>query len=372
MIKPILTSLLLLTVSTTASETRVFIGTGDKGIHTSVLNQNNGTLSEPVFAAEIPGSGFLAKHPQLPVLYSTGEPERKTGSVEAFKIEPNGKLQPLGKQPSAGEKLCHIRLDSTSKMIMGSNYREGYVISFPIQADGSIGKMASKHVHKGSSVNPKRQTSPHAHSIYSGPDNKFAYAPDLGIDKVVIYKINPATAELTPAGSAPAPAGAGPRHMKFGRDGKQAYVLNELTLSISVYDRDAATGKLTSIQVVSTLPDGEDKEKRSCSEIRVSKDGKFIYCANRDLSDKGRDSLSVFKVGEGGKITRIQTIGAKVWVPRNINLDPSGKWLLVAGQRSNDVPVFKIDPSTGKLSPTDVKISVPKAMCIEFAPMTVK
>ena len=361
----ILFIIILSTVATFANTT-VFIGTGDKGIYTATLDPSNGSLSEPKLAAEINSSGFLAKHPKLPILYSTGEPEKGKGNVAAFTIEANGQLKALGSQSTEGGRLCHISLDASSKMLMGSNYREGYVISYPILKDGSIGNKASKHNHKGSSVNPRRQKAPHAHSIYSGPDNKYAYAPDLGIDKVVIYQINPASAELTPVGWAPSPAGAGPRHMKFGKDGKQAYVLNELTLSISVYDRNPTTGTLTPTQVVSTLPDGESKEQRSCSEIRVSPDGKFIYCANRDLSDQGRDSLSVFKVGDKGKITRLQTIAAEVWVPRNINLDPSGKWLIVAGQRSNDVPVFKIDTTSGKLSYTGNKVTVPKAMCIEF------
>jgi len=168
-------------------------------------------------------------------------------------------------------------------------------------------------------------------------------------------------------GSSKSPAGSGPRHMKFGKNGKQAYVLNELTVSISVFDQSPVSGKLTPKQLVSTLPEGADKTEMSCSEIRVSKDGKFIYCANRDLTEAGRDSISVFSVGIEGKITRIQTIGAEVWIPRNLNLDPSGKWLLVAGQKSNNVPVFKVDTSTGKLSFTGNKIEVPKAMCIEFS-----
>lgn len=358
--------ILLLSTLTVFADTTIFVGTGDKGIYSCTLNQESGRLSQPVLAAEIRSSGFLAKHPKLPILYATGEPQKGVGSVASFIIGKNGVLKAQGEQPSKGGRLCHISLDASAAMLMGANYRDGYVISYPLGADGSIGKSVSKHIHQGSSVNPKRQTAPHAHSIYSGPDNRFAYAPDLGIDKVMIYKINPATAELTPAGSAASPAGAGPRHMKFGNDGKQAYVLNELTLSISVFDRDPATGMLSPVQVVSTLPEGEDKDQRSCSEIRISKDGKFIYCANRDLSEKGRDSLSVFKVGDGGKITRIQTIGAEVWVPRNINLDPSGKWLIVAGQRSDNVPVFKINSQSGQLSYTGNQVAVPKAMCIEF------
>ncbi|BDS07714.1 hypothetical protein NT6N_27540 [Oceaniferula spumae] len=362
---------LLLPVRALASKeainpTHVYIGTGANGIYTALLDNETGALGKATMAAEVGNSGFLALHPNKKYLYSTAQMQKGIGAVAAYSIEKDGSLTELGKQAVQGKGLCHITLDATSGMLMGANYGEGNVVSLPVNEDGSIGKLASIHQHEGSSAHPQRQTKPHAHSIYSGPDNKYAYAPDLGIDKIMIYAIDPKTAKLTASGSADAPAGAGPRHMKFGKDGKQAYVLNELTVDISVYDRDAGSGKLTSTQVVSTLPEGADKTSITCSEIRVSKDGKFIYCANRDLTEQKRDSISVFSVGDGGKLTRIQTIGAEVWIPRNINLDPSGKWLLVAGQRSNNVPVFKVDTTTGKLSHTGHQIEVPKAMCVEF------
>ena len=366
-------NILLLLLSTlliswlSAANTSVYIASAETGIYLSQLDDKTGSLSEPELVSNIGGSGFLAKHPTGPYLYATGHIEKGVGCVAAYKINNDGKLVEIGKQAAQGKKLCHLSLDAASKVLMAANYSEGNVVSFPVNQDGSIGKVASFHKHEGSSVHPTRQSKPHAHSIYSGPSNKFAYAPDLGIDKVMIYAIEPDTAKLTPIAFSKSPAGSGPRHMKFGKNGKQAYVLNELSLSISVFDQDPVSGKLNPKQLVSTLPDGADKADMSCSEIRVSKDGKFIYCANRNLTETGRDSISVFSVGGGGKIARIQTIGAEVWIPRNINLDPSGKWLLVAGQKSNNVPVFKIDTATGKLSYTGNKVAVPKAMCIEFS-----
>ena len=350
----------------TLGKTRVYIGSRGKGIYTTLLDNKTGALTAPTVAAEVKDSGFLAMHAKLPLLYSTAQIDNGQGAVAAFKIGADSSLTAAGQQEIGGKPLCHISLDATNGVLLGANYSEGKVVSLPVHADGTLGRIASLHQHEGSSAHPQRQTKPHAHSIYSGPSNNFAYAPDLGIDKIMIYSIDTKTAKLTAAGFSKSPSGAGPRHMKFGKNGNQAYVLNELSVSISVFDRDAATGKLTSKQMASTLPDGADKTDITCSEIRVSKDGQFIYCANRDLSEQGRDSLSVFSVGEGGKLTRIQTIGAEVWIPRNINLDPSGKWLLVAGQRSNNVPVFKIDTTTGKLSYTGNKIEVPAAMCVEF------
>ena len=345
--------------------TQVFIASASDGIYTSELDSETGALSAPQLKAEFKLGGFLALHPNQKVLYATANVAKKQGGGISFAVQSDCSLTEMSRQSAGGGRLCHISLDATSQVLMGANYGDGNVVSFPLTEKGSIGKLASLQQHAGSSINPKRQTKPHAHSIYAGPDNRFAYAPDLGIDKVMVYKLDLDTAKLTTAGFTSLPAGAGPRHMKFGADGKQAYVLNELDCSISIFNR-GKSGKLLAKQVVSTLPQGADKNEMTCSEIRVSPNGRFIYCANRDLTEQGRDSISVFKVNQGGALTRIQTIAAGVWIPRNINLDPSGQWLLVAGQKSNDVPVFKVDQETGKLTSTKHKIAVPKAMCIEF------
>lgn len=352
-----------------AEETLVIIASAEKGIYTCTLDNDSGTLTDTTLAAEIKGAGFLVVHPEKKLLYTTTVIEKGTKGVAAYAINEDGSINALSTQPTPGNGLCHVSLDATSRVLMGANYGDGNVVSFPIQPDGTLGKLASLQQHQGSSAHPKRQTKPHAHSIYRGPNNRFAYAPDLGIDKVMIYTLDPKTAELTPAqptSFAKLPAGAGPRHMKFGSHGKHAYVLNELSVSVSVFDRNPTSGMLAPVQEISTLPESVDQKDMSCSEIRISRDGRFIYCANRDLTQQGRDSISVFSVAPQGKIALIQTIAAEVWIPRNINLDPAGKWLLVAGQRSNNVTVFKINPETGKLTFTGQEIIIPKAMCIEF------
>jgi 6-phosphogluconolactonase len=161
------------------------------------------------------------------------------------------------------------------------------------------------------------------------------------------------------------PPGSGPRHMKFGKDGKQAYVLSELLLNVVVLDRAESGGGLRQKQVVSVLPEGTDKDGMTCSEILVSGDGKFVYTANRDTAGKGRDSLSVLTIRDGGNLTLLQTVPAKVAIPRNINLSPDGKWLLVAGQKSGNVPVFAVGKD-GKLSATPHEVKLANAMCVVF------
>lgn len=368
--KRFLTALLLSssTLMATAADdsTRVYLGTRGGGVFTTELNNTTGALTPATLAGKVKDAGFICMHPSQQYLYSTAQLEDGQGAVFAWKIGDDGTLNKISEQGVGGKSLCHISLDASDRVLMGANYSEGKIVSLPVGKDGSLGKLASLHQHEGSSQHPDRQQQAHAHSIYHGPNNRFAYAVDLGMDKIITYAIDPESAKLTKVGATEARPGAGPRHMKFGKDGKQAYVLNELSVDISVYDRDPSSGQLSRKQVISTMPDGADKTKVTCSEIRVSKDGQFVYAANRDLTKQGRDSIAVFSVGEEGKLTRIQNIHAEVWIPRNINLDPSGQWLLVAGQRSNNVTVFRIDRTTGKLSFSGHHIEVPSAMCIEF------
>ena len=160
------------------------------------------------------------------------------------------------------------------------------------------------------------------------------------------------------------PPGTGPRHLKFGKDGKQIYVLGELTLTVVVGNLDDQ-GLPTQSQVVKVMPEDRDSSEMTCSEIRVHPNGRFLYTATRDLRGEGRDSLSVFKVLDDGQLKRIQVVSAECDIPRNFNIDPEGKWLLVAGQKSSEVPVFQVRED-GTLAFTGRKIAVPTAMCVVF------
>lgn len=337
----------------------VYFGTGGKdGIFMSEMDMESGKLSEPVLAAETEGANFLAKSPDGKTVYATGK-----GKVEAFRVKEDGSLELFGGSAAPGNGPCMVSLDATGKVLLLANYSSGNVLSFPIKEDGSIGEVASDHQHEGSSVT-NRQKGPHAHSIYAGPDNKFVYAADLGIDKVMIYGLDAEKATLTPAGEASVPPGSGPRHMKLVGD--RAYVLNELTLAVSVFSR-GDDGMLKILGTYPVLPEGADAEEMTCSEILVSNDGKFVYTANRDLrKGGGRDSLSVLSVEDDGALELVETVPAEVWIPRNINMDGEGRWLLVAGQNSGEIAVFGVDSGTGKLKYTGQKVKVPQAMRVLF------
>lgn len=346
-----------------AETTTVYVGTGKEGLFSLDLNEKTGEMTNRKQLVNGRGMGFQELNSDGTVIVSTYQKDGK-GAVSSYKITKDG-VEEVSVSTYEGRGLCHVSLDQTEKVLFGADYGGGQVVSFPVN-QAKIGDVATLAKHKGSSVNEKRQSKPHAHSMYAGPANRFAYAPDLGIDLVKFYAFG-ADGKLTDKGGFKVPPGSGPRHMKFGRKGKFAYVLNELTLTVSVFSRNEKTGELVSMETVSVLPKGGDGGEMSCSEIRVSADGRFLYTANRDLRNEKRDSISVMSVGADGKVKLVETSPAKVWIPRNINLSPSGDWLLVAGQRSNEVTSHRIDKKTGKISFSGHSAEMPAAMCINFA-----
>jgi 6-phosphogluconolactonase len=352
----------------------VFLGCearGDAaGIYLAELDVEAGTLTEPRQAAKLPNAGFLALHPGRRFLYATtrlGDRE-PDGGVAAFAIGEGGRLAPLGQQGSGGAGPCHLDVDGTGRVLLVANYGSGTVAALAIGADGTLAAPASVHQHEGASVHERRQRGPHAHAIHAGPGNGLAYAADLGIDQVRIYRLDTERAVLKPAGHAALPAGSGPRHLKFGRDGRYCYVVNELLRTVACFARDDETGQLSLLQVAATLPDGTDLDDMTCSEIQVHGNGRTVYCANRDHTEQGRDSLTVFAVGADGALERVQTVAAAVRIPRHFALDPSGRWLLVAGQQSGAIAVFAVDAARGTLESTGKRVAMPAPMCVLFVP----
>jgi 6-phosphogluconolactonase len=246
-----------------------------------------------------------------------------------------------------------------------AQYGSGSTAAFALGDDGRVLKRSSLIRHTGSGPNKSRQGEPHPHSTVVDPTNRFVMVPDLGTDKIVVYKFDPATAELKTHGHGEVPAGGGPRHMKFHPGGRFAYVVNELDLSVTAFDYDAKQGTLVPIQTISTLPEDEREVPSSCSEIRVHPSGKFLYAANR-----GHDSIAAFTIDpQTGKLTFVEREPIRGCHPRNFNVDPSGKWLLAAGRDSNTISVFKIDEQTGGLVYTGV-VNSPAPICIEFQPQS--
>jgi 6-phosphogluconolactonase len=370
-----LTSLALLAVSASyAGLIDIYFGTaGNGGIHHAVFDDESGELGEIIQAAELNQAGFVALHPTQPFLYSIAKLEENSakGHVVAFKMNEDNTLTQLNAQSSEGSNPCHLSLDATGGMLMVANYTSNHsVAAFAVGADGSLATSDSMHSHTGSGEHPQRQKSPHPHSIFPNPANTFAYSPDLGTDRIEIYALDSAHAQLTPTGSAAVPGGAkGPRHLKFSADGRFVYVLLELSMEIAVYKADSNGGMLHHIETVSTFEDRSDIDRITCSELRIHPNGKFVYAANRDLEGRNRDGISVFRCDpETGKLTLIENEPSRVSVPRNFNITPCGTWLIAGGQKSNNLAIFTVNPNTGLLAPHGEMIAFDGSpICIEFS-----
>jgi len=340
---------------------------GSKGIYVSKFNNASGELSAPQLAVETGSPSFLAVHPSKKYLYAVGEisgPDKKAGGVSAFGIAlPDGKLTLINQASSVGAGPCHVSVEKTGRMAMIANYGGGSVASYAIGENGALSEAATFVQHEGSSVNPKRQSGPHGHSINSSPDGRFAFACDLGLDKVLIYRLDPATGKMSAHGHATVPPGSGPRHFAFHPSGNFAFVNNEMLMTVTTFAYDAEKGALTAVETVSTLPEADrGKEGFSTAETVAHPNGKVVYVSNRT-----HDTIAVFTCDPAtGKLTLIQNAPAEGQIPRNFNLDPTGKWMIVAHQNSNTAALFKVDAETGKLTFTDKKVQVGGCVCVRF------
>jgi 6-phosphogluconolactonase len=347
-----------------------YTGAKSKGIYAAKFDTRTGKFGAPQLAAEMTNPTFLAVHPNGKTLYAIGEignfGGKKSGSVAAFKIGADGKLTLLNTQSSGGAGPCHVMVDATGKCVLAANYGGGSVTSVPVKEDGSLAEPGSFIQHTGSSVNQQRQEAPHGHCIVPDPGNRFALGCDLGLDQVLIYKLDQTKATLTPNEPAfgSTERGAGPRHLAFHPSGKFVFVINELDCTMTTFAWDGQKGVLTALGSVSTLP-GERQRGYSTAEVQVHPNGKFVYGSNR-----GHDSIVVFSVDEKtGKLTRVQNESTQGKTPRHFTLDPSGKFLIAENQGSDNAFVFAVDAASGKLTPTGEKIEVGAPVCAVFVPI---
>ena len=338
-----------------------------KGIYHANFDTDKGTLTTPTLAATVDSPGFLAMHPNGKMLYAVARPPSGP-AVIAYKIQQNDGKSTLIKINSVAigdGPAAHLAVDCSGKVLMTAQYSGGSTAIFDLADNGRIKSRRQLHKHSGGTgIVAGRQERPHAHWVGTSPDNQFVFVPDLGIDKVVVWKLDALAATLKPHGFGICPPGSGPRHMVFNPNGTHIYVLNELALSITTFAFDPKTGSMTPIQTIQTLTEAIKAKEvfNSGSEIRVHPSGKFVFAANR-----GNDSISVFRVDEVSqelRIVEVEPIRGS-W-PRNFNLDPTGKWLIAAGRQSNTAAVFSIDQSSGELTFTRQSAMVPSPICVLF------
>jgi 6-phosphogluconolactonase len=354
-------------------DTLVFVGTytggktNSQGIYAFRMPKGEAALMPLGLAAETASPSFIEIDAARGLLFAVNEVDdydgQPTGSVSAFSIDrKTGKLTLINRRPTQGKAPCHLALDKSRTHLIVANYTSGTVTVLPVAADGRLGAPSAVVQHSGSSVNQQRQTGPHAHCTTFDPAFRRLFVCDLGLDKVMIYQLDAkgGLAASSPAFAATKP-GAGPRHLEFRPDGRYAYVLNELTSTVSVFAHDAKAGSLTEQQTLSTLPQSFSGAN-SGAEIAVHRSGRFVYTSNR-----GHNSIALFGVDPAkGTLAFVETQDTGGRTPRHFGIDPSGRFLFAANQASDTVFVYTIDQSTGRLTSTGGPFSVPSPVCVKF------
>lgn len=337
----------------------LYIGTytqnESEGIYICRLDPSSGAIQITGTAPDQSNPSFLAVDPSGLYLYAANE--LADGTISSYAIAPEtGALTLIGRQSSRGAHPCHISIAGHSLLV--ANYGGGSVAALPILPDGSLGAATGYAQHSGAG-STQRQSGPHPHcAVLVGGS---VYVPDLGLDKVMIYRL--AGGELIPnevAYAALAP-GAGPRHVASGSDGRTLYVVNELDSTVTVLRRDAQTGALDPMQTVSTLPEGYEGVNYP-AEIQLHPSGRFLYVSNRE-----HDSIGLFLVDAATGALRPagHSPSGGRW-PRSFGIDETGRFLVAAHQRSETVVSFAIDQATGELSPTGHAVQIPVPVCVRL------
>ena len=365
---------LAMPISAKPNELLVYVGTytnkgTSDGIYICKMNLATGELTK-FSSTKSQDPAFLAIDRKRQFLYAANEigefNGKKSGAVSAFAInQKTGELTFLNQQATNSPGSCSVIVDKTGKCVLAANYSGGSVSAFPVKADGSLSEISDLIQHQGSSVNPNRQKEPHAHTIIIDDSNRFAFCADLGLDKVMVYKLDAKRGKLTPNTPAFAAVkpGAGPRHFKIHPNNKFAYVINELDETVIAFAFDKAYGILKEIQTVPTLP-ADFTGTSYCADIHVHPSGKFLYGSNR-----GHDSIVVYTLdATTGKLTLAQHQSTQGKWPRNFAVDPTGQFLLVANQNTDNIVIFRIDQQTGKLTPTNNVVEISQPVCLKLIP----
>jgi 6-phosphogluconolactonase len=311
-----------------------------------------------------PNPSFLTRHPRLPVVYAVHELGSWQGGfgggAAAYTLAMDGTLRCLGAQATGGSDPCHLATDPSGRWLVVANYSSGHVSVLPLGADGAVGAASEVRAHAGGSVHPVRQTHPHPHHVAWRGDRLLI--SDLGLDRLVSYRLD-AAGRLVPEGAdLPTPPGGGPRRIVFHPSLPCGWVLNELQASLTRIVL-AADGSATAAETVAMLPPGYAGAV-SGAEAQVAPSGRFLYASNR-----GHDSIAGFAVDAmTGVLTPLGHAASGGAQPRHFAISPCGRWLLAANQTSDSVVLFAIDPERGLLQPTGQSVAVPKPVCLLHVP----
>jgi 6-phosphogluconolactonase len=338
------------------------VGRG-KGIYLFEIDSGSGALVQREVFLSDSNPSWLALDPSQKYLYSANEISNykgaSSGSVSAYSIDrPTGRLTLLNTVSSEGAGPAHVSVHPSGKYVFVANYHGGTVAVLPVASNGEL-RAASQVIHNAGSVGPSRATSappgsfaisghdkPHAHMIQSDPAGNVVLASDLGLDQIFIWRFDLEKGKLSPADppNVALSPGDGPRHFAFHPNGRWFYSLQEEGSTLVEYNYDPATGRLTSKQTVSTLPQNF-KGTNFTSEVLIAADGRFLYAANRV-----HDSIAWFNIGEDGILTFVGEEWTRGDYPRSFNIEPAGRYLYSCNQRADAITTFRVNAETGALS----------------------
>jgi 6-phosphogluconolactonase len=351
----------------------ILFGTGSvlqgkgEGIYVYRLDESSGALEPVGKTTGIANPSYLTFDGSQRFLYAVNELKtyegKPTGTVSAFAVDPTtGTLELLNRQLTHGTDPCHVVVDPQRQYVFVANFMSGSVCVLPVRDDGALGEACDFVQHRGASIDPRRQSGPHAHSVTLDARNRFAFVPDLGLDKLMIYRFDPRRGKLDP-NAAPwieMKPGAGPRHLSFHPGGRFAYLVNELDSTVAVLAYDGHSGTFAHLQSVRALPDAFAGES-TCADIHVHPSGGFVYTSNR-----GHDSIVVHRIDPvSGRLGYVAHEATRGKTPRSFGIDPTGRFLVAANQDSDSLVTFRIDRLSGKLQPAHVA-SAPTPVCVKF------
>ncbi|GAA3761035.1 lactonase family protein [Terriglobus aquaticus] len=352
---------------------RLLIGTSkrdSKGLYTAYFS--NGTLSAPALAEPARNPSFLAlPRPDYPVLFAVTQPEDLPSHASSFTHPPmsdrpdGDQFQKISDAPSHGKGGCHVGVSPDGHSVFIANYAGASVASFHADDRGAL--TLASHIDfppDGHGPNPDRQQQSYIHSALSSPDGNFVLVNDLGLDRIHIFRLDHATAKLTPHGEWHAEPGSGPRHLALHPNGHWIYCIHELNSTVVLLHWNAAEGTLTTAgQPISTLPPGVDAAGKRASELAFSHDLRFLYASNRV-----HESFTVYSIDpQTGALSTVQHLENPGKESRHIALSPDGKFFLSANQFSDEISVFPIDTATGKLGDRTSTVPIAGPSCLLFA-----
>lgn len=341
----------------------LYIGTytseGSEGIYMARFDTINGALIQPVLAAQLHNPSYLTLTPCKSYLFAVSEGDGSAANLFSYRVEAGSGLLTLADSvATGGAGSCYVSLVGCGRLAI-ANYSSGDVSFISFNEDGVFPDEPVTFQHKGSGPDASRQDKPHAHSVMADKKLKYVYAADLGSDKLFVFQCLNDT--VITVSAVPVAPGSGPRHFDFHPSGKMMALLNELTHTVDVFVPDSQGIFSIKIQTVALLPDSLVKNNYS-ADIHFSADGNYLYASVR-----GVDRIEIFSVNiENSTLQRIDVVDEGINWPRNFTLDPTGRFLLVANQKGNDVVVFRRDAETGILTPTENSIEVSMPVCLKF------